>query len=244
MTNFANYTSVLLSALENNPRSQEVVARKQDIIDSVYHFHNIAPASTLYVGFNPAVLTAHNRVVLTACTESVLTYLKAQSVEFEYVEFDQLSRYCKAFDSVVAFDEFFTFGSTDTEQQDNIQTICEAAKQVVISTVRDYKNQDFKEKEFSTPALIRNGGENSIYMEFHDWSIKDRASWSTMVYEIAHPTNTMLAHGPFDRRTMYFKQLAKFSMDAGATHFQVHKNLMYKSLIKKNYEHVISIIFE
>ena len=244
MTNFANYTSVLLSALENNPRSQEVVARKQDIIDSVYHFHNIAPASTLYVGFNPAVLNAHNPVVLTACTDAVLAYLRAQSVEFEYVEFDQLSRYRKAFDSVVAFDEFFTFGSADAEQQDNIQTICEVAQQIVISTVRDYKNQDFKEKEFSTPALIRNSGENSIYMEFHDWSTKYRAAWSTMVYEITHPANTMTAHGPFDRRTMYFKQLAKFSMDAGATHFQVHKNLMYKSPIKKNYEHVISIIFE
>lgn len=244
MTNFANYTGILLSALENNPRSQDVVARKQEIVDSVYNFHNIAPASTLYVGFNPAVLTARNRVVLTACTDAVLAYLQSQSVQFEYIEFDQLGKYRKAFDSVVAFDEFFTFGSTDAEQQDNIHTICEAAEQIVISTVRDYKNQDFKEKEFSTPALIRNSGENSIYMEFHDWSIKDRAAWTTSVYEISNPDNTMNSHGPFDRRTMYFKQLAKFSMDAGATHFQVHKNLMYKSLIKKNYEHVISIIFE
>jgi hypothetical protein len=165
-------------------------------------------------------------------------------VEFEYIEFDQLAKYRKTFDSVVAFDEFFTFGSTDTEQQDNIQTICEVAEQIVISTVRDYKNQDFKEKEFSVPALIRNSGDNAIYMEFHDWSVKDRAAWTTSVYEIANPANVMNSYGPFDRRTMYFKQLAKFSMDAGATHFQVHKNLMYKSLIKKNYEHVISIIFE
>jgi hypothetical protein len=244
MTNFANYTGILLSALENNPRSQDVVARKQEIVDSVYNFHNIAPASTLYVGFNPAVLTARNRVVLTACSDAVLAYLQSQSVQFEYIEFDQLAKYRKAFDSVVAFDEFFTFGSTDAEQQENIHIICEAAEQIVISTVRDYKNQDFKEKEFSVPALIRNSGENSIYMEFHDWSIKDRAAWTTMVYEITNPTNAMNSHGPFDRRTMYFKQLAKFSMDAGATHFQVHKNLMYKSLIKKNYEHVISIIFE
>jgi len=65
-----------------------------------------------------------------------------------------------------------------------------------------------------------------------------------MVYEIAHPDSQFASYGPFDRRTMYFKQLAKFSMDAGATYFQVHKNLMYKSLNKKNYEHVISITFE
>jgi hypothetical protein len=46
------------------------------------------------------------------------------------------------------------------------------------------------------------------------------------------------------RKTMYFKQMAKFCMDTGATDFLVHKNLMYKSLIKKNYEHVISVRFE
>ncbi|NBW58034.1 hypothetical protein EBR43_09720, partial [bacterium] len=50
-------------------------------------------------------------------------------------------------------------------------------------------------------------------------------------------------YGPFARRNMYFKQLAKFSMDAGAENFYVHKNLMYKSLIKKNYEHIITIKF-
>jgi hypothetical protein len=49
--------------------------------------------------------------------------------------------------------------------------------------------------------------------------------------------------GLFARRSMYFKQMAKFSIDAGAKEFYVHKNLMYKSLIKKNYEHVISISF-
>ena len=49
------------------------------------------------------------------------------------------------------------------------------------------------------------------------------------------------SYGPFARRNMFFKQLAKFSIDAGAKEFHVHKDLMYKSLIRKNYEHVISI---
>jgi len=64
-----------------------------------------------------------------------------------------------------------------------------------------------------------------------------------MVYEI-NAANALTTYGVFQRRTMFFKQLAKFSMDAGAVNFLVHKNLMYKSLIKKNYEHVVSIQFE
>jgi len=55
---------------------------------------------------------------------------------------------------------------------------------------------------------------------------------------------TSACRGIYNRRTLFFKQLAKFTMDAGASNFLVHKNLMYKSLIKKNYEHVISIHFE
>ena len=53
----------------------------------------------------------------------------------------------------------------------------------------------------------------------------------------------MDTYGEFARRTMYFKQLANFSLAAGSTDFIVHKNLMYKGLIKKNYEHVITITF-
>ena len=54
----------------------------------------------------------------------------------------------------------------------------------------------------------------------------------------------MKSYGVFERRTMFFKQLAKFSMDAGAMNFLVHKNIMYKSALKKNYEHVVSIQFD
>jgi dihydrodipicolinate synthase/N-acetylneuraminate lyase len=72
--------------------------------------------------------------------------------------------------------------------------------------------------------------------------MSDRNSWNSTVYEIANAK--LVTAGPFNRRTMFFKQLAKFSADAGAIGFSVHKNLMYKSLIKKNYEHVISIRFD
>ena len=114
----------------------------------------------------------------------------------------------------------------------------------MISTIRDYKNQDFKDCEFSQPIMVRNSGENRLYLECHDWDLRDRTLWTSTVYEIADTGNTLAVYGRFQRRTMVFKQLAKFSMDAGAVNFLVHKNLMYKSLIRKNYEHVVSIQFE
>jgi len=123
-----------------------------------------------------------------------------------------------------------------------VSEICNLATEYVITTCRDYKNQDFKDREFSIPALIKNNGSNNIFLEFHEYNATDRNNWQTYNYQISN--NQLTVRGPYARRAMFFKQLAKFGHDAGATGFTVHKNLMYKSLIKKNYEHVISIRFD
>jgi hypothetical protein len=143
---------------------------------------------------------------------------------------------------VIVLDEYFTFANNDNEQRAKVIEICNLAKEYVITTCKDYKNQEFKDREFSVPALIKGDNSNNIFLEFHDHNTNDRNSWLTYVYHING--KTMSTVGPFDRRAMFFKQLAKFSSDSGAVGFNVHKNLMYKSLIKKNYEHVISIQFD
>jgi hypothetical protein len=119
--------------------------------------------------------------------------------------------------------------------------ICCAAKRLVITTLRDYKNQEFKDREFSIPAVIKNEDTTNVYLEYHDYDVTDRNAWCRVVYEVAG--KTLVYNGPFECRNMYFKQCAKFGYDMGAKEFLIHKNIMYKSLIKKNYEHVISILF-
>jgi protein-tyrosine-phosphatase len=241
---FCNYTDAILSALEFNPRRDDVIARKQEILDGVYRVENLEPTSVLFVGFNPAILSCRaEKVAVTEISDRALKFLDDQGVKFTYLAPEQLPAYKKSFDCVVAMDEYFTFAESDQEQQDKIAKICNLATAFVISTVRDYKNQDYKDREFSTPALIRNTGDYKTFVELHDWDLKDRTRWNTMVYEIGKDSS-LTTYGLFERRTMFFKQLAKFSMDSGAVNFLVHKNLMYKSLIKKNYEHVVSIQFE
>jgi hypothetical protein len=210
----------------------------------VYEFYNLAPESVLFVGFNPAILgaTAKN-ITVTEISQEARNFLNSNGVKFTYLDYADLPKYKKSFDVVVALDEYFTFAHTDQQQQDQIGLFCSLARDFVISTLKDYKNQDYKDREFSHPALVRNGNAKSILLESHDWDLKDKASWTTTVYQIEQETNTLNSFGPVSRRTMYFKQLAKFSLDAGATNFLVHKNLMYKGLTKKNYEHVISITF-
>jgi len=242
---FSHYTDAVLSALKFNPRPQDIIAKKQEILDGVYNFHNFVPSDILFVGFTPAIISCRAKnIAVTEISDAAKQYLTEQGVKFTYIPLQSLPDYYKKFQVVVALEEFFTFSTSDDDQQNTIKVICNAASEFVISTLRDYKNQDFKDREFSHPALIRNNGSNKIFTEFHDWSLQDRSVWNTSIYEVDTATAALTTYGSFARRTMYFKQLAKFSMDAGAGNFLVHKNLMYKSLIKKNYEHVISIRFE
>jgi hypothetical protein len=241
---FANYTDAVLSALMFNPKFNDVVARKQEILDGVYRTENLEPTSILFVGFNPAILSCTaTSIAVTEISDTALAFLKSKNIKFTYIDPAELSKHTKKFQCVIAMDEYFTFAESDQEQQYKIANICNLATAFVISTVRDYKNQDFKDRDFSQPVMVRNGSEYKLYVENHDWDLKDRTLWNSMVYEITD-ANALTTYGTFNRRTMFFKQLAKFSMDAGAVNFLVHKNLMYKSLIKKNYEHVISIQFE
>jgi hypothetical protein len=210
----------------------------------VFHFYNISPQKILFVGFNPAMLHyTGQQIFATEISNEAAEFVKGKNVNLIVVPVNELSPQYNKFDAVVAFDEYFTFAKTDIEQQDKVKLFSSLANDLVISTLKDYKNQDYKDREFSHPALVRNGNAKSILLESHDWDLKDKASWTTTVYQIEQETNTLNSFGPVSRRTMYFKQLAKFSLDAGATNFLVHKNLMYKGLTKKNYEHVISITF-
>lgn len=237
MSQFINYSDTIFNAFCLHTKRKEIIDRKREIIDKIFEFYNVGCESILFVGFNPAILSTNVKEIYVAeVSDEVFNWLRSQGVPVN--RFDQPRK----FDIIVAFDEYLTFVDNEDNQKNKIDSLCKLANSLIITTIKDYKNQEFKDREFSIPALIRAGQSSTVYLEFHDHSLQDRNSWKTQVYEIA---GTQLnASGPFDRRAMFFKQLAKFSADAGAVGFSVHKNLMYKSLIKKNYEHVISIRFD
>jgi hypothetical protein len=239
---FLEYSDIGFRAFVFSNKQQEITSRKQGILKSVYDHHGVVPQSVLFVGFNPAILECSaSRIYVTEISNAAEDWLRANNVEFETLLAEDLFNYGKQFDAVVALEEYFTFAQSETDQKSMFDMICNVTKRVMITTLRDYKNQEFKDREFSMPAVIRNELESRIYLEHHDYNDVDRNAWSRTVYEI---TGEVLAVSScFRCRHMFFKQCAKFGYDAGARDFLVHKNLLYKSLIKKNYEHVISIKF-
>lgn len=238
---YATYTNISVNALEFNPKSQDLIQKKQEIMTALSDHYKCKPASILFVGFSPLILGTTGSITVSNIDNSTKNYLDSQNIKYTYVNWSDIDSYYKKFDWVVASDEYFTFASTEEEQRINIEKIADLTKSVLITTLKDYKNQDFKDREFSQPLAVYNQKDSMIFLEHHQTDFSDKNLWSTTVYELQGNKSQM--YGPFARRSMFFKQMAKFSMDAGAKNFLVHKNLMYKSLIKKNYEHVISISF-
>lgn len=237
---YENYTGISANALDFNPKNQEVVLKKQEILNSIAQHHSKSYTTILFYGFSPLILAAANKqIFVTAVSEDIKNWLNNAGVKYTYINEGDLKNHIKQFNWVVAVEEYFTFASTENEQRSNVEQLINLAKDVVVTTLRDYKNQDFRDREFSQPLAVRNGKNSKIFLEYHDHDFNDKNAWNTTVYEMQD--NNVNTYGPFARRSMFFKQMAKFSIDAGAKEFYVHKNLMYKSLIKKNYEHVISI---
>ena len=239
MTEFCNYSDVIFDAFCLHTKRREIVDRKHEIIDKIVEFYNSGIDTVLFVGFNPAILSFKAKeIYVTEVSDTVYDWIVSQNIVVTRLDESTPMK----FDLVVAFDEYLTFSLTEADQKNQIDTLCKFTSGMIITTVKDYKNQDFKDREYSQPAMIKSNGQLTAFTEIHDWDPQDKNLWRTALYQLSGMTSA--CRGIYNRRTLFFKQLAKFTMDAGASNFLVHKNLMYKSLIKKNYEHVISIHFE
>lgn len=237
---YTTYTDITLNAFKFNPKSQDIINKKSEILSLVSNYYNTDPSSVLFFGFNPWILGFKCKSIsVTEISVEARELLDKYNIKYTYIDPNDLHLYHKKFQWVVAGEEYFTFAGFEVEQRIKVETLSALATDLIVTTLRDYKNQDFKDREFSQPLAVRNSKESMIFLEYNDYDFDERNMWRSTVYQLHQ--SECLVYGVFDRCSMYFKQLAKFSIDAGAQNFLVHKNLMYKSLIKKNYEHVISI---
>ena len=92
------------------------------------------------------------------------------------------------------------------------------------------------------PLTININGKQNLFMNHRSWNPVDRQNYENNWLHIEE--DKLIGSSKTKRRTMFFKQLAKFSSDAGSRGFTIHKNLFYKPLINKTFEHVISIDYE
>jgi hypothetical protein len=237
---FTGISPAILAAYNAYQRKDDLVERKYQLLQSVFKANNIEGGSILFLGFDPWVLAdwKPRHIFVGLITDEVAQYLDDNDVLYTRLYDDEIYNTIP-FDIVVAGDEILTYA--DNNQRDLVDLMSELANELFVTTLRDYKNQPPHARDFSQPTVIKNDDNFSVFLEFHNYEYKVKNHWTSYIYENGAAINT---YGGFKRQPMFFKQLAKFAYDAGATNFTIHRDLMFKSLVKKSYEHLISVSFK
>jgi hypothetical protein len=145
----------------------------------------------------------------------------------------------KITDTVIAADEFLTYADSEEEQIDNIKLLCQTTKKRLIVTVRDYKNE-VERSDFDRPFMLE---PLVLINEKTDWNRPDKQSWSHTTYVSNLVTESVKKTKTVSRRTLYFKQLAKFCYDFGCRDFQVLTGESFRPLFKKHFENIVLVEF-
>lgn len=147
----------------------------------------------------------------------------------------------RKFDYVVGPDEILTYAESETEQKQMLSMISKIVDKSFITTIKDYKNMYINQRYFEEPFVLRTDNGDAIVIRKREWDTVDRQAWIQENY-IIHNDELYICKR-WNRRTMYFKQLAKFASDLGSTHFSVDKKNMYKPAFSKTFEYVVTIKF-
>lgn len=229
---FIQYNEILQDAYKIIATNNELVQKKTSIIEEVINTCGNKAETILFIGHHPSSALLQGQVYVTDVKPDTV------SLPAQYIDRDRILP--KSFDQVFALDEYLTFFS-DHEIKAEMSWISKITKCNFTTSLRDYKNQDYKTRDFSQPHVLRNHLEKRIYLEHYDYDFEDRYQFIHTGYVIGQ--SDVEIYGPYKRKNLFFKQLAKLSTDFGSEKFLIHKNLMHRSVIKKTFEHLISLTF-
>ena len=230
------YWQLIKEIGSHNDRWDESVSTKSDILDKLIRSLEPSSQTLLFTSFNPIALDlAKKYKVSVICDQELDSHFDLSNIEI--VDRDIARQY----DIVMALDEYLTYAGTEDRQRDLLNHLATKTNGWLITTLQDYKNFA-PHKKNHIDAFSINGEHNYIVLENSIADRIDKQVWNHYFYCVKDHVN-LLTIGPLKRRTMYFKQLAKYSSDAGSNQYVIQKNLLYKGFFSKNFEHIITVKF-
>jgi len=245
------YNDALRKVVEANPKKTlEIAEVKTQIIDNIlghkkgeHPIYNILSLGCNLVTMGLAQRGHNVKAILCTdvCEKVYTTTFKDLKISINKDE-DGLEKEVangNTYDIVLGLDQILTYFDTEEEQKQFIGMIAKVTKGKFITSLVDYKNQTSQSRMSDLPLTININGKQNLFINHRSWGMIDRQNYVNHWLHIEE--SQCVASCKTNRRTMFFKQLAKFSTDAGASKFQIHKSIFYKPLISKTFEHVISI---
>lgn len=239
--NRQDYFDLMLGYASKSSKFDDVLDKKAEVIEDTINDIGASPDKILSVGFGPATLGLHKRGYDIDIVEGGNDpYRLGTGMEFLT---GSLSEVTNKYSLVLALDEYTTYADSEDAQKDITNALCNVVGSTLITTVRDYKNMPPHKRNFEEPFnFFMDDDHSCLFLDHYLWDRLNKQQWNHYLLAIENHAS-LITVGPLRRHTMYFKQLAKFTKDAGAIDFIVNKNLLYKGLFKKTYEHIITIQF-
>jgi hypothetical protein len=219
-----------------NDKWVDIATTKSEIFINLLNLLDSNSKSILFVNFNPiALVLSKDYDVTVVCDKNLVNMFDFSAVN----QVNNLSEITKTFDFVFALDEYFTYAKDEQNQRDLVNVLCSYTHKWLVTTLQDYKNFA-PHKKNQIDAMAVNSSNNYIMLENSIADKSDKQLWDHYWYCIKNH-DTLLTIGPIQRRTMYFKQLAKYTSDIGSIEYVIQKNLLYKGFFSKNFEHIITV---
>ena len=234
MNNESEYWNLIKEIGSLNEKWAETVAIKADIIDKLIKSIKPNAKTVLFTGFNPIATILADHYDVTVISETVIDSSNIKQVS-------NILDVTRQFDIVVALDEYFTYGDSEVAQRELLDQVAKVTNGWLITTLQDYKNFAPHKKNQIDASYVSNGN-NYIMLESNVADKTDKQLWYHYRFCIKNHSE-LVTIGPAARRTMYFKQLAKYSSDANSKQYVIQKNLLYKGFFSRNFEHIITVNF-
>jgi len=223
-----------LQPVADPTRWLEQAQAKVEILQKLFGGLQIQPKTLLFTHFNPIVLLLEQHYDCVVVGDQSVKYAFQSSSTF----IDHIAQIKDTADITIALDEYFTFATTENDQRNLLSDIQKVTSGYLITSLQDYKNNAPHKRNHVESGVYG----DSIIVEQSQIDKNNKQNWQTHIYFIENNRDLTVV-GPLDRRTMYFKQLAKYSSDLGGSDYVIQKNMLYRGFFKKNYEHIITVQF-
>ena len=145
----------------------------------------------------------------------------------------------KKYDTILAFDEYFTYSDNEAHQRKLIEDSVALLNPggVLLTSIRDYRNNSVHKRNLGDSSYVNINNTHYVVVEINRPKPTDIQSWSQTNFVIEND-DAAIAYELGNRRTLYFKQLAKYCNDAGCKQFGVLKEHFWKSPWRRSMEHI------
>ena len=223
-----------LQPVADPTRWLEQAQAKYDIIQKLFSGLYIQPKTILFTHFNPLVLLLEQHYDCVVVGDQSVKYAFQSSSSF----IDSISHLKSTVDVTIALDEYFTYAETENDQRNLLDEIKNVTRGYLVTSLQDYKNNAPHKRNHVESGVYG----DTIILEQSQVDKNNKQNWQNHIYFIEN-NRDLTVIGPVERRTMYFKQLAKYSSDLSGSDYVIQKNMLYRGFFKRNYEHIITVKF-